>query len=447
MNDIRIELPEKVNIVLHTLRSAGFEAFVVGGCVRDSILGRTPEDWDITTSAKPEEVKRLFRRTIDTGIKHGTVTVMLGRQGFEVTTYRIDGTYLDGRHPDHVTFTGSLREDLRRRDFTINAMAYNEEDGIIDYFDGLGDLKRGVIRAVGDPEERFREDALRIMRAVRFSAQLDYRIEDKTKEAVAALSRSLSKISAERIRTELTKLLVSPHPEELRVMAETGITAVILPEFDVCLRTPQNNPHHCYNVGEHILHAVMAVRADPVLRYTMLLHDIGKPRCHTTDRDGIDHFHGHAEVSAQMADKICRRLKFDNDTREKVVTLVRYHGLTMDDTPAGVRRGIMTVGKDLFPLLMEVKTADGAAQSDYRRTEKKAQADRWTARYREILSRGDCISLDKLAVRGGDLIAAGMKPGRAVGETLGKMLEDVVEHPEHNDRVWLMTHYGPARPD
>ena len=443
MQNYHISLPEKVNKILTALHDAGFEAFAVGGCVRDSMLGKVPNDWDITTSAHPEDVKRLFRRTVDTGIQHGTVTVMLGSEGFEITTYRIDGEYEDARHPKEVTFTSSLREDLRRRDFTINAMAYSPQNGLIDYFDGLTDLRRGVIRAVGDPEERFREDALRIMRAVRFSAQLGYHIEENTRRAVRDMAPNLSKISAERIASELTRLLVSPHPEELRTMAETGITAVILPEFDTCMATPQHNPHHCYSVGEHIIHAVAAVRADKVLRYTMLFHDLGKPACHTRDEEGIDHFKGHAAVSADMAHAIMKRLKFDNETLKQVETLVRYHDLAMEETSRSVRRGIAKVGENLFPLLLEVKMADGAAQSEYRRVEKRRKVEAWRAIYEQILRDRSCISLRQLAVRGGDLIAAGMKPGPEMGAVLHRMLEDVLDEPSHNQKEYLMRQYGP----
>lgn len=444
LQNYHISLPEKVNKILTVLHDAGYEAFAVGGCVRDTMLGKVPNDWDITTSAHPEDVKRLFRRTVDTGIQHGTVTVMLGSEGFEVTTYRIDGEYEDARHPKEVTFTSSLREDLRRRDFTINAMAYSPQNGLIDYFDGLTDLRRGVIRAVGEPEERFREDALRIMRAVRFSAQLGYHIEENTKRAVQDMAPNLAKISAERIASELTRLLVSPHPEELRTMVETGITAVILPELDVCMETPQHNPHHCYSVGEHIIHAVAAVRADKVLRYTMLFHDLGKPTCHTRDEQGIDHFKGHAAVSADMAHAIMKRLKFDNETLKQVETLVRYHDLAMEETSRSVRRGIARVGEDLFPLLLEVKMADGAAQSEYRRAEKRRKVEAWRAIYEQILRDKSCISLRQLAVRGSDLIAAGMKPGPEMGEVLHQMLEDVLDEPSHNQKEYLMRQYCPG---
>ena len=344
-----IKIPEKANQIIARLTEAGYEAYVVGGCVRDALLGRRAADWDITTNARPKQVKALFSRTVDTGIQHGTVTVLRGKEGFEVTTYRIDGEYQDGRHPSEVIFTPSLLEDLKRRDFTINAMAYNEKEGLIDAFDGMGDLEKGHIRCVGDPRERFTEDGLRILRAVRFSAQLNFAIEERTLEAVKDFAPSLSRISAERIQTELVKLLASGHPEVFRTLYDTGITAVILPEFDACMETPQNHPHHSYSVGEHILLSVEAVEADKTLRLAALLHDIGKPKVRLRDAQGIDHFKGHGDVGAKMAVDILRRLKFDNDTICRVKHLVRVH----DDrqiplTPRGVRRGIFRIGKEYF---------------------------------------------------------------------------------------------------
>lgn len=291
--NVEIQLPEKVKFIIDTIMEAGCEAYAVGGCIRDFILGREAADWDITTSASPLLVKELFRHTIDTGIKHGTVTVMLGKEGFEVTTYRVDGKYEDGRHPESVTFTASLKEDLKRRDFTINAMAYNEQSGLVDEFGGLQDIENKIIRCVGDAGERFTEDALRMMRAVRFSAQLGYEIEEKTSAAISKLAERLRLISAERIAVELTKLAVSPHPEKLRTAWETGITKIILPEFDRCMETEQNNPHHCYSVGEHILKSMQEIRPEKGLRLAMLFHDIGKPETLTEGPEGISHFHGH----------------------------------------------------------------------------------------------------------------------------------------------------------
>ncbi len=278
-----IDAPISVMKIIETLEQAGFEAYAVGGCVRDSLLGRNPSDWDITTSARPEQVKALFSHTIDTGIRHVTVTVMLEHVGYEVTTYRIDGEYEDSRHPKEVIFTPLLTEDLKRRDFTINAMAWNPRAGIIDEFGGMEDLDEGIIRCVGSPEERFSEDALRMMRAVRFSAQLGYEIEPATKAAIRKLAPNLTHVSAERIQVELVKLVESMHPDYLRVAYETGITRVVLPEFDLCMETEQHNPHHCYTVGEHMLHSMLAVSSNRYLRLAMLLHDIAKPEKKKTD--------------------------------------------------------------------------------------------------------------------------------------------------------------------
>lgn len=438
---MRIQIPEKVAYIIHTIQQAGYEAYAVGGCVRDSILGRTPDDWDITTSARPQEVKALFGRTVDTGLQHGTVTVMLGREGFEVTTYRVDGKYEDGRHPNQVTFTASLAEDLRRRDFTINAMAYSEETGLVDIFGGMEDIRAGVIRCVGNARERFGEDALRIMRAVRFSAQLGYVIDGETAGAARCLAGSLRRISAERIRTELVKLLVSAHPDYLRTAWELGITAVILPEFDRAMDCQQRNPHHCYTVGEHILHSMLYIEPDRVLRLTMLLHDIGKPEAMTEDTDGVRHFHGHARAGEETARRILRRLKFDNDTMDKVCRLVLYHDYGNSVIPDGqsVRRAVNRVGEDIFPMFLAVKRADLAAQSDYRRQEKAERLEAWESGYREIVTRRECVSLKTLAVTGRDLIEAGMKPGRQMGETLQELLEIVLADPACNTREYLLS--------
>lgn len=442
---IRIDIPDGAAQVLRALHKRGFEAYVVGGCVRDSILGRVPDDWDITTSARPAEVKDIFRRTVDTGIKHGTVTVLIGHESYEVTTYRIDGNYTDGRHPDSVQYTPSLLEDLKRRDFTINAMAYSPETGIVDEFDGVGDLRRKMIRAVGNPVHRFEEDALRMMRAVRFAAQLGYQIEEETKQAAEKLAPNLQRVSAERIHVELDKLLTSPHPEELREVYSLGLLDQFLPELSLCMTCEQNNPHHCYSVGEHILHAVMASRADLCLRLTLLLHDVAKPLVKTTDANGIDHFHGHAEKSAEMANRILRRLKYDNVMRTMVVKLVAWHDRDLGSTPAEVRHSIAGTGKDLFPLLLEVKQADVDAQSDYHRIQKNEQIGMWQRQYEKILEEGDCLSLKDLAVKGKDLIQNGINPGKSLGAVLEAMLEDVLKEPSHNTKEYLLTHLDSFR--
>lgn len=433
-----IILPEKVNTIIHTLQEHGYEAYAVGGCVRDSVLGREPEDWDITTSALPEETKALFRRTFDTGIEHGTVTVLLDKEGFEVTTYRIDGKYEDSRHPKEVKFTRNLREDLLRRDFTINGMAYNDKDGLIDIFGGMEDLNAGVIRCVGNAVERFSEDALRILRGVRFAAQLGFTIEEATEEGMRKLAPTLQNISAERIQAELVKMLVSPRPDMLRTAYDLGITKEFLPEFDRLMVTEQETPHHMYNVGEHTLHALMNIRADKVLRLTMLLHDMGKLDYKTVDADGVAHFKKHALKSEEIARTVLRRLKFDNDTIHKVTKLVLYHDYRMPATARNVRRAMNKIGKELFPLYLEVRRADMLAQSDYLREEKLRNIDETAELYREILQKGQCVTLKELAVTGSDLIAAGMKPGKELGRILEYFLEVVMEEPDRNTKEELL---------
>lgn len=440
MDNFRIQLPEKVNTIITTLQDHGFEAYAVGGCVRDSILGRTPEDWDITTSAMPEETKSLFDKTFDTGIEHGTITVLLGKEGFEVTTYRIDGEYEDSRHPKEVTFTRNLREDLLRRDFTINAMAYNSKEGLVDIFGGMEDLKRRVIQCVGDAMERFSEDALRILRGVRFAAQLGFSIEENTRNGMKELAPTLQNISAERIQVELVKMLVSDRPGLLRDACELGITRQFLPEFDVLMETKQETPHHMYNVGEHTLHALENVRADKVLRLTMLLHDMGKPALKTVDENGVAHFKKHALESEAITKTILRRLKFDNDTLHKVSRLVLYHDYRMPATAKNVRRAMNKIGEDLFPYYMEVRRADVLAQSMYLREEKIENLDEIEALYRDIVEARQCVSLKTLAVTGKDLIDAGMQPGKEIGEKLNELLELVIEQPELNEKEELLRH-------
>ena len=443
---MHIELPDKVRLIINKLTDEGFEAYVVGGCVRDCLLGKEPNDWDITTSATPIQVKSLFRRTIDTGIQHGTVTIMLGNDGFEVTTYRIDGAYEDSRHPKQVTFTASLEEDLKRRDFTINAMAYNDEKGIVDLFDGLSDIKRKKIRAVGEPADRFNEDALRILRAVRFAAQLDYEIDEKTLKAVEELAPNLSKISAERIRMELQKLLMSKHPEKLLTLYETGVTGVILPEFDLMMETSQNTPHHMYSVGIHTIEALKnSVRFDEnlsendikIIRLTMLLHDSGKPAAKTTDEDGREHFKGHSAFSEGITSEVMHRLKYDNDTLNKVKRLVRYHDHRKKLTEARVRQTIVLISKELMPLWFIVRRCDICAQSLMYREEKLKDIDECEEIYNRIIKRGDCLSIKELALTGSDLMELGIKPGPKLGDILNRLFDEVLDVPEHNTKEYL----------
>ena len=435
MDNFNIKLPDDVQFIIHTLQSHGFEAYAVGGCVRDSILGREPGDWDITTSAMPEETKALFDKTFDTGIEHGTITVLLNHEGYEVTTYRIDGKYEDSRHPKEVR---NLKEALLRRDFTINAMAYNDKDGIVDIFGGMQDLEKHMIRCVGNAEARFSEDALRILRAIRFSAQLGFEIEKETRQAIRKLAPNLSYISAERIQTELVKLLVSDHPEKILDAYELGITKVILPEFDAMMETTQETLHHCYNVGEHTIHALMNIPADKVLRLTMLFHDTGKPARKTVDPDGTAHFKGHAYVSEELTKSIMHRLKFDNDTLRKVSKLVLYHDDRMPATMKHVRRAMNRISAELFPYYMKVRMADTLAQSDYQRDKKLENLAGIEKCYQEILEKKQCVSLKELKVNGQDLIAAGIEKGPKIGQTLQTLLQEVIEEPEKNTREYLL---------
>lgn len=447
---IQITLPDNVKRIISALNDAGFEAYAVGGCVRDSILGRIPKDWDITTSAKPEDVKKLFRRTIDTGIQHGTVTVMFGDEGYEITTYRIDGSYEDSRHPKDVKFTDKLTEDLKRRDFTINAMAYNDKTGIIDEFEGLKHIEEKKIKAVGNAYERMSEDALRILRAIRFSAQLDYEIDEETKSAIRDLKDNLRNISAERICMELIKMLTSDHPEKIRDAYELGVTKVILPEFDDTMDFEQNNKHHLYTVGEHTIQSLIHVneekdnfseKENKYLRLTMLFHDLGKIHCVTVDeKTGAFHFKGHPEKSEEIAVNIMKRLKLDNETIANVRVLVRYHDLRPKLTMPNVRKNIVKVGPDKMRMLFAVKRADTLSQSEYEREEKLSSVAEFESKYNAVIENGDCISIKMLAVKGNDLIEHGYKPGKELGEILDLLFMEVLNYPEHNTKEFLLSY-------
>ncbi|MDI9508664.1 MAG: CCA tRNA nucleotidyltransferase [Clostridiales bacterium] len=446
---MKFQIPEKVRHIIGKLHDNGFEAYAVGGCVRDLVLGKEPEDWDITTSAKPREVKRIFRRTVDTGIIHGTVTVLLDKDQYEVTTYRLDGIYEDNRHPKEVSFTSKLEEDLRRRDFTINAMAYNPDKGIIDLFGGMEDINKAIIRCVGDPSERFEEDALRILRAVRFSAQLGFKIEEDTKTAIKVKANLLKNISAERIRIELTKLLVSDNPDRLRTLYELGISKVILPELDKMMETPQKNIHHAYSVGEHTIKAVSVVagkssekrwsdRERCILRWTMFLHDIEKPNTITMGTDGQNHFYGHQEKGAKTAKQILKDLKFDNDTLEAVVHLVRWHDYRFVLSPKGIRRAASKIGKEYMDLLFEVNYADTSGKNPKNNKEKFQQLEEAKRLYKLMLINNECVSLKELDISGKDLIAAGFKPGKKMGLLLNHLLDAVIEDPTINKKEILL---------
>ncbi len=433
----KIDYPQDVGYIIEKLNENGFEAFIVGGCVRDSILGKLPCDWDIATSALPSDVKRLFKKTYDTGIKHGTVSVSVNDSLYEVTTYRIDGHYTDSRRPDNVSFTSELKKDLARRDFTVNAMAYNPNTGLIDYFDGLRDIEQRQLKAVGDAGTRFLEDALRMLRAVRFSAQLGFSIEKNTFGAIVENAGSIKNISKERVREELNKILVSPRTSDFNKLYHSGLLAHIMPEFIPCYHTEQNNPYHVYNVADHIIRTVESIPDSLILRWTMLLHDIGKPAKRTTDDEGIDHFYGHQEASAEMAEVILDRLRFDKLSIKKILTLVKYHDIDIFDTEKSVRRVTSRLGEDLFPSLLEVQRADALGQNPVYLDKRLIKLDNIKHIYFQIREEQQCLTLSQLAVNGDDLIALGMRPGRELKEVLEALFEQVLDNPEINDRETL----------
>lgn len=394
-----IELPKDVRYIIDILTQNGYEAYAVGGCVRDSILGRVPGDWDITTSALPQQVKALFRRTIDTGIQHGTVTIMLGKNGYEVTTYRIDGKYEDSRHPESVEFTPNLEEDLKRRDFTINAMAYNDENGIVDIFGGIDDIRNRIIRCVGNAHDRFTEDALRILRAVRFSAQLGFEIDKATKDAARELAPTLVKISRERIHTELNKLLLSDNPDYFSVVYELGVMKVIISELEGV------------NSGDIDRLRVLIKRTKPCLpeRYAALLSVIGKDKTRA----------------------VLKGLKLDNATISMAVKLVEYLGITPALTEPQMRHYINEVGKEdaIRVIDFNLSFADDSMHEEYTDMRKLCA---------HVLERGDCTSLKELDVTGKDLVDAGFEAGKQLGELLNSLLTEVLDNPSLNDRNYLL---------
>lgn len=434
----KFDLPIEVDFILNKLHRNGFEAFVVGGCVRDMVLGHGPADFDITTSAEPQDVKNLFDRTIDTGIEHGTVTVMRGKVGYEVTTYRLDGKYTDHRRPESVSFTKSLTEDVKRRDFTINAMAYNHQVGVVDLFDGIGDLKKGIIRCVGNPIQRFEEDALRILRAIRFAARFGYAIDADTEIAIRAGAGLLSKISGERIRMELTKTMLSPHPEYMKKLAVYGILPVILPEFVPSVGLAQNHPYHRLSVDEHVYACLMATPKEEGLLWAVYLHDIGKGYTKSTDEKGIDHFYNHPRVSVKLAKDILARLRFDNKTRDRILKLIDFHDYRFKANETCVRKAAAKMGADLFMDYLAVQAADIAGQAydkfDLSMQEVHEKKDIFQA----ILDKEACLTIKDLAIKGGDLMDLGVERGEAIGHYLKGALEVVLEDPQMNTKEALL---------
>lgn len=434
---MKIQLPSSVLQVISRLNAAGYEAYAVGGCVRDSLMDRIPDDWDIATSAFPEQTKTVFKEVpvIETGILHGTITVILDGQSLEITTFRIDGGYSDNRHPDTVRFTGSIEEDLARRDFTINALAYHPDTGIVDCFGGLEDLQQKIIRCVGNPDKRFQEDALRVMRGIRFASQLSFSLEPVTEVSLRKHAPLLQKVAAERLRTELIKLLCGD--QVCKVLLDfPDVLGQLIPEIFPMVGFNQQTPYHIYNVYEHTAHAVAAVKNTPVLRLTMLLHDIGKPSRFTVDEKGQGHFKGHGAVSVRMCEEILPRLRFDKKNIERTLTLIKHHDVDLEPREALIKRWLNRLTPEGFFQLMEVKLADNAAQNPL--------YDR-SAGYREIMQiaheiidREECFSLSSLAVNGDDLIKMGIPAGKEIGETLQFLLQAVIDEKCDNHRELLL---------
>lgn len=407
----------------------------MGGAVRDHLLGKVPGDWDVTTNALPERVMELFApNALPTGLQHGTVTIGGGR-GVEVTTYRRDGDYLDSRHPEHVEFTSSLEEDLSRRDFTINAMAMGLDGTIVDPFRGRDDLAAGLLRAVGIAAERFEEDALRIMRGLRFAARLGFAIEEETADAMGRCAHLLRRIAPERLHVELTGLFCGDHVAEV-LLAYPHILGVFLPEILPCVGFDQRTPYHCYDVWEHTARSVEAAPPQPVLRYTMLFHDLGKPGTFHLDENGRGHFYGHWRESVRQADEIMDRLRFDNQSRRTILTLVERHDCEMPLTERSVRRNLSRYGEETLRLLLDVKRADNMAQASQ---ERLPLMDQWEQLMNTVLAGDDCFSLKQLAVKGGDLTRLGLR-GPAVGQALQTLLDLVIDEKLPNDREMLLSY-------
>lgn len=429
-----MQLPQDVLFILDTLNNSGFEAYVVGGCVRDSLIGKKPKDWDICTNAKPKDTMEVFKNyhIIPTGLQHGTITVMLNGEGYEITTYRVDGDYSDGRHPDKVSFTSNLSEDLSRRDFTINAMAYSEEEGIVDLYGGIKDLKAKEICCVGNPMERFNEDALRIMRAIRFSSVLGYKIEENTHNAMIKLYTNLDKIAKERINVEFSKMLCGKTPMYL-LDKYSLIFEYIIPEIKPMIGFNQNNPYHCLDVWKHSLCVLSEIKDTNLsLRLAALFHDIGKPFCYTED-DGVGHFYGHADKSVEITEKVLKNLKYSNDIIEEVLTLIKYHDVQISLSNKFIRRMLNKMDENLFNELLELKKADIIGQSEKDREKRLKEIEDLKLLLSNFKFEDECFSLKQLKINGNDLIKMGIKPGIKMGQILNELFEMVVEEKIKNE--------------
>ncbi len=435
---VKINIPQYALTAMKELRNNGFESFVVGGCVRDSIMGKIANDWDMTTSSTPEETLEVFKnfRTIPTGIKHGTITVLIDRQPLEITTFRIDGEYTDNRRPDSVKFTRNIENDLSRRDFTVNAMAYNEKDGIVDLFGGVKDIENKIIRCVGDPDKRFQEDALRIMRAIRFSSTLGFEIEKETAESILRNKHLLKNIAAERIRVELEKLLLGDDAERI-LLQFSDVIFEIIPELKSTSEVQQNCPYHIFDVWHHIVKSVAVSEKNKYVRLAMLLHDIAKPRMKTTDENGQDHFKGHASVGADIAFEILKRLKYDNKTISLVTKLIFHHDDRLYNSPQNVKKHASKYGFEFLYLLDKVSRADILAQTP-EMSDRISLCDNYINELKKLEEKNVCLSISDLAVNGNDLITLGFK-GKEIGETLEKILDKILKNEIENSKEKILS--------
>ncbi len=434
---VKITIPEYAQIAMKELNRNGFEAFVVGGCVRDSIMGKSANDWDMTTSAKPEETLEVFKdfRTIPTGIKHGTITVLIEKQPLEITTFRIDGEYTDNRRPDSVNFTRNIENDLSRRDFTVNAMAYNDTDGIVDLFGGISDIENKIIRCVGDPDKRFNEDSLRIMRAIRFSATLGFEIEKETADSIRRNKHLLKNIAPERIRVELEKLLLGDDAERI-LLDFSDVIFEIIPELEKTLNVEQNCPYHIYNVWEHIVKSVAVSEKNKYIRLAMLLHDVAKPDIKTTDEKGQDHFKGHAPVSADIAFEILKRLRYDNKTISTVTKLIFHHDDRLYNAPQNVKKHASKHGFEFLYLLDKVSRADILAQNP-EIIDRLSLCDNYLKELENLEKEKPCLKISDLKVDGNDLISLGYK-GKEIGKILEKVLEKILKNELTNSKDYII---------
>lgn len=422
----KINMPVGAKRIIENLTKHGFEAYVVGGCVRDSLLGYSPKDWDICTSATPEIIKELHSRTIDTGLKHGTVSVVESDGIYEVTTFRVDGAYSDNRRPDTVEFVTDLKMDLSRRDFTINAMAYNDEAGVIDYYGGLSDLAEHKIKCVGSAGDRFDEDALRILRAIRFSSVYGFSIEHDTSKAIHDKVALLQNIASERIRSELCKTIVFGHSAADVLLEYSDVVSIIIPEIAPCIGFVQNNRFHKYDVYEHMVRAMEAYTGcDLSVKFALLIHDIGKPLCYTEDENG-GHFYGHSVPSHDIAEQVVDRLKFDNKTKEAILELVLYHDSVIEPTAKTVKRWLNRIGAERLSQLLDVKMADIAAHADNTQTARINQYLSVREIAKEIIASEQCFQLKDLEINGRDIMSLGIEEGRQVGRILNYLLEGVI---------------------